>query len=95
MKSPFRIRETGIQNWRILEYLDDNQNLKKSHQHYNQINLGSGILNCDVAYFIVYAKNEIIARRIDFDGEFFEMQMQNIKKYYEKLFLPTTLGKRL
>ena len=95
VKSPLRLRETGVKNWRILEYLDDNQNLKKSHPHYNQINLGSGILNCDVAYFVVYAKNEIIANRVDFDSEFFEMQVRQVRHYYEKFFLPNVLGKKL
>ena len=95
IKCPYRLKDTGITSWSILEYFDTNQNLKKSHTYFNQINLTQGILQRKVAYFVVYAKNEIIVKRIDFDEEFFDHQILNISQYYEKFYLPQVLSQKL
>ena len=95
IKCPYRLKDAGIDSWSILEYFDPLQNLKKSHTYFNQINLTQGILRRQVAYFVVYAKNEIIVKRIDFDKEFFDHQILNISQYYEKFYLPEVLGKKI
>ena len=63
VKCPYRLKDTGIRSWSILEYFDPQQNLKRSHTYFNQINLTQGILQRQVAYFVVYAKNEIIIKK--------------------------------
>ena len=95
VKCPFRLKDTGIENWTILEYLDQNQKLKMSHTYYNQINLYQGILEIDTAFFVVYAKNKIFTQLINFDKNFFDNQIQNISEYYCKYYLPTVLGKKI
>ena len=94
-KCPYRLRETGIQNWRILEYFDDQQQLKRSHTYTNQINLYQGILGVKKAFFVVFAKNEVIVKMINFDHEFFAFQIENIKEYYINHYLPTVIGTKI
>ena len=94
-KCPYRLRDTGVSNWRILEYFDGNQVLKSSHTYTNQINLYQGILGLQKCFFVVYAKNEVIVKLINFDKVFFEFQVKNITEYYTKHYLPTVIGKRI
>ena len=95
IKCPFRLAETGIRNWRLLEYFDDNQNLKISHTYYNQINLYQGILGIQIAFFVVYAKDEVIIKRVLFDKDFFEFQIKNLTEYYMNHYLPTVIGTKI
>ena len=95
VKCPFRLKHTGITNWQILEYFDINQCLKTSHTYFNQINLYQGLLEIETAFFVVYAKNEIIVKTINFDKIFFDYQMKNICEYYFKHYLPKILGKKI
>ena len=44
VKCSFRLKDTGIKNWSILEYFDANRILKRTHSYLNQINLYQGIL---------------------------------------------------
>ena len=92
-KAPFRLREVGLTSWRLLEYLDEGQNLRKNHSYYHQINLYLGIFNLQKAYFIVYAKQGVLSKVINFDKEFFEYQIKNLKEYYLTKYLPSLLGK--
>ena len=94
-KCPFRLSETGISNWKLLEYFDERQCLKKSHTYFNQINLYQGIMNISTAYFVVYACGEIIIKQIDFDQEFFNFQIKNLTEYYLNYYLQTVIGKDL
>ena len=43
IECPFRLKDTGVENWEILEYLDEEQNLKRNHTYFNQVNLYQGI----------------------------------------------------
>ena len=95
IKCPFRLAETGIKNWRILEYFDDSQNLKPSHTYFNQINLYQGILGLKTAFFVVFANDEIITKRITFDKDFFDFQIKNLTEYYTKYYLPTVIGTKI
>jgi len=95
LKCPFRLRLTGISNWPLLEYFDQSQNLKKNHTYTNQINLYQGILGIKTAFFVVYAKDEVIIKMINFDENFFTFQVENIQNYYTKHYLPTVIGKRI
>ena len=94
VKCPFRLKETGLTNWSILEYFNINQTLKTSHTYFNQINLYQGLLQIETAFFVVYAKNEIIVKTINFDKVFFDYQIKNICEYYFKHYLPKILGKK-
>ena len=95
VKCPFRLKDTGLENWQILEYFDQNQCLRTSHTYYHQINLYQGILGLDTAYFVVYAKNRMIQQVIQFDKTFFDNQIKNICEYYSKHYLPKILGKKV
>ena len=75
-----------------MEYFDENQNLKKTHNYYSQMTLYQGIMNIQTAYFVVYAKGEVIIRRIEFDKQFFDFQVKNLSEYYMKYYLPTIIG---
>ena len=92
VKCPLRLAENGISSWKILEYFDENQNLKKTHNYYSQMTLYQGIMNIQTAYFVVYAKGEVIIRRIEFDKQFFDFQVKNLSEYYMKYYLPTIIG---
>ena len=93
VKSPYRLADTGIAGWRILEYLDQEQKLRKTHSHYHQIHLYLGIFELKKAFFIVYAKEQVISQVIDFDQEFFKYQINHLRQYYTKHYLPTIIGK--
>ena len=95
VKCPFRLAEGGISSWKLLEYLDENQNLKVNHTYYNQVNLYQGIMDIKTAYFVVYARNEVIIREIEFDRDFFEFQVKNLSEYYINYYLPTVIGTRI
>ena len=95
VKCPFRLAETGISSWRILEYFDERQNLKKTHTYFNQINLYQGIMNINIAYFVVYARGEVIIRQINLDQDFFNFQIKNLSEYYLTYYLHTVIGKNL
>lgn len=97
IKSPYRLKSVGLHpdGWRILEYLDNEKRLKKSHPYFNQINLYQGITQIRIGYFVVYARDEIIIDKIEFDEDFFNYQITNIKKYYEKHYLPYVIGKNI
>ena len=95
VKCPYRLRDTGLQNWRILEYLDEQQTLRRTHTYFNQINLYQGILGIQKAFFVIYARDEIIVKLIHFDKFFFDFQVQNLKEYYYNYYLPTVIGTRI
>ena len=95
VKCPFHLKDTGIENWSILEYFDKDQNLKRNHTYFNQINLYQGILGIQDAFFIVYAKGKIIIKEIKFDESFFNYQIKNISQYYMDFYLPTVIGKKI
>lgn len=95
VKSPYRLREVGLESWRILEYLDKDKCLKKSHSYYNQLNLYQGILNVSQAYFVVYAKDKVLVDTIEFDKDFFENQIKNLTEYYINYYLPSVIKKRI
>ena len=95
VKCPYRLKDTGLQNWRILEYLDEQQCLRRTHTYFNQINLYQGILGLKKAFFVIYARDEIIVKLIHFDNIFFDFQIKNLKEYYFKHYLPTVIGKKI
>lgn len=95
VKCPFRLKETGLQNWPILEYLDEQQNLRRTHTYFNQLNLYQGILGIRKAFFVIYARDEIIIKLIHFDQIFFDFQVQNLTEYYMKYYLPTVIGTKI
>ena len=79
----------------MLEYLDKEQNLRRNHTYFNQVNLYQGILEIDTALFVIYAKNDIIVKKIDFDKQFFENQIENINEYSMNFYLPSVIGQAL
>ena len=79
----------------MLEYLDKEQNLRRNHTYFNQVNLYQGILEVDTALFVIYAKNDITVEKIDFDKQFFENQIENINEYYMNFYLPSVIGQAL
>lgn len=95
VKCPFRLKDTGIKNWQILEYFDGQQNLRKTHTYYNQINLYQGISGIKKAFFVVYARDEVIVKMIDFDNDFFNFQVENLTQYYMTHYLPAVVGSRI
>ena len=95
IKSPFRIRETGLAAASVLEYLDENSKLRTSHSYYHQINLYMGIAQCESTFFIIYAKDDIMVQKINFDPTFFQEQLSKIKMYYLTHYLPSILGRKL
>ena len=95
IKSPFRLRETGLAAVSVLEYLDENNKLRTSHTYYHQINLYMGITQCESTYFIIYARDAIMVQKINFDPTFFQEQLSKIKMYYLTHYLPSILGRRL
>ena len=95
VKCPFRLREIGVQGWKILEYFDEDQVLKKFHTYSHQITLYQGILGIKTAYFVIYAKDDIIVKTIEFDQEFFDFIVKNLSQYYLNHYLPTVIGKRV
>ncbi len=95
IKCSFRLKDTGIKNWRILEYFDDQQDLRTTHTYFNQLNLYQGILGIQKAFFVVYARDEIIVKIIHFDNVFFDFQVKNLKEYYMKYYLPEVIGTRI
>jgi hypothetical protein len=95
VKCPFRLKYTGISNWRCLEYFNEEQLLKRSHTYFNQINLYQGILGLKKAFFIVYARDQIISKLIEFDETFFKNQIKNLSEYYIKFYLPDVIGKKI
>ena len=95
IKSPFRLRETGLAAASALEYLDENSKLRTSHSYYHQINLYMGITQCESTFFIIYAKDDIMVQKINFDPTFFQEQLSKIKMYYLTHYLPSILGRKL
>ena len=95
IKCPYRLKSVGISGWKILEYLDARQKLKKNHTYMNQVNLYQGITGIKTAYFVVYAKDDVIIDTIDFDESFFRYQIYNMENYYKNHYLPTVLGKNI
>ena len=95
LKCPFRLSQVGVTSWRLLEYLDENQVLRKNHSYYHQVSLYLGVFNLKRAHFVIYAKGEIISQIIHFDKEFFKFQIQNLQEYYLTRYLPSVIGKKL
>ena len=95
VKCPFRLAQTGISNWKLLEYLDECQTLRRNHTYFHQINLYLGIFDLKKAHFIIYAKGKVISQIIHFDKEFFDFQIRNLKEYYLTQYLLSILGKVL
>ena len=93
LKAPFRLRQVGLTSWKLLEYLDEKQFLRKSHTYYHQISLYMGVFNLKRAHFVIYAKDEIISQIVHFDKDFFDYQIRNLKEYYLTKYLPSILGK--
>ena len=95
IKSPFRLRESGLTAANVLEYLDENNKLRTSHSYYHQINLYMGVTQCESTFFIIYAKDDILVQKINFDPTFFQEQLSKIKMYYLTHYLPSILGRKL
>lgn len=93
LKCPFRLAQSGITNWKLLEYLDDQQILRKNHTYYHQISLYMGIFDLKKTHFVVYAKGEIISQIVHFEKEFFDFQVKNLQEYYLTRYLPSVIGK--
>ena len=77
----------------MLEYVDERCQLKKGHTYFNNINLYLEMLEIETAYFIVYVKDRVIVNTINFDGQFFKFQIDNLKQYYVDHYLLSVLGK--
>ena len=95
LKCPFRLAQVGVSSWKLLEYLDEHQILRKTHTYYHQISLYLGIFGLKKAYFVIYAKGEVISQIIHFDKDFFDFQIKNLREYYLTRYLPAVLGKTL
>ena len=95
LKCPFRLAQVGVSSWKLLEYLDEHQILRKTHTYYHQISLYLGIFGLKKAYFVIYAKGEVISQIIHFDKDFFDFQIKNLREYYLTRYLPAVLGKAL
>ena len=52
-------------------------------------------MNIKTAYFVVYARDEVIIRQIEFDKQFFEFQIKNLSEYYMNYYLPTVIGTKI
>ena len=93
LKCPFRLAQSGVTSWRLLEYLDEQQILRKNHTYYHQISLYMGIFDLKKTHFVVYAKGEIISQIVHFEKDFFDFQVKNLQEYYLTQYLPSVLGK--
>ena len=56
VKSPYRLRETGLNSWKVLEYFNENQKLKQNHTYFHQIQFYLGVLGLEQCHLIIYAK---------------------------------------
>ena len=54
-----------------------------------------GILGLQTAFFVVFAKGEVIIKTIIFDRDFFNFQIRNLTSYYLNYFLPSVIGTKI
>ena len=81
-KCPFKLRDSGIKNWRDLAYLTENCELKKNHSYYYQQNLYCGITGYKHCYFIIWTPQGHLTLKIEFDEELFSLMKVSARKYY-------------
>ena len=85
VKAPFRLANSGIASAHILEYLDADSTLKKSHSYNYQQNLYCGLTNASLCYFIIWTPKGHLILEIDFDPDLYQSMEVAAKKYfYEK-----------
>ena len=87
VKCPFRLKESGIQNWKTLEYLTSNSELKKTHQHYYQLTLYCGIVGAHIRYFVIWAPDGNIILEVTFDKDLFDHIKSCSEKYYYEHYI--------
>ena len=88
IKCPHRLRNSSVEkNGHILNYLDENFNLIKSHQYYYQINVCLGVWGYKKCYFVVYTPNDILIREVYFDAELYSTIKNCVNNYYFNHFL--------
>ena len=88
IKCPFRLRNSSIKtNGHLLEYLDGDSNLIKSHSYYYQINVCLGVWKCKTCYFVIYTPKDILIKEIHFDEQLFKTMKESVKEYYFKYYL--------
>ena len=96
VKSPHRLKDTGIQAWPILnDYLNNDGSLKFHHSYYHQIQFYLGLLKLTKCYFVIYAKNEVLFELISFNPDFHQNQINNCQEYYFNHYFPTVAGRTI
>ena len=87
IKCPWRLRNTGIDDWRNLDYLTENFELKKNHSYYFQLTLYCGILKMSRCYFTIWTPKGHKVLSVTFDEELYNIIKSSAEKYYYNHYL--------
>ena len=88
VKCPYRLRESGIEAMGLLEYVDENKQLKTSHTYYFQQNLYCGLKNASMCYFIIWTPKGHQILEIEFDQNLYKIITYASEKYYFENYIP-------
>lgn len=87
IKCPYRLRNSGISEWRQLEYLTDTGELKQNHPYYYQQNLYCGITKVANCFFHVWTPSGQMTINVPFDDKLFQLIKKKAELYYFKYYL--------
>lgn len=92
IKCPYRYRE-GLLTAPVNEdfCLDQQFQLKKTHQYYYQVQLHMFVCNVEYCDFVVWTTKELIINRIKKDEQLLQQALPRAKQYYLSAVLPELL----
>lgn len=86
-KCPFKLKDSGITEWRKLPYLTENCELDKNHSYYHQLMLYCGVMGYTQSLFIIWTPEGHLTLKLDFDEDLFDLMRRCAKEYYFKFYL--------
>ena len=82
IKCPYRLKDVGLQDWKSLEYINENSELKPTHPYYYQITLYCGLMNASLGYFVIWTPAGHLFLEVPFNVELFNLIRNSAKKYF-------------
>ena len=87
VKCPYRLKGQSIQkNWKILEYLTPNCELKQNHEYHYQIQTYLGLYGYSEAILLIWSEIDYITIKVKFDSAMWNLICESTVNYYYKFY---------
>ena len=97
VKCPYSLRETlSIEDVdRSKFFIDENDELRKNHKYYAQIQLQLHVLDVDICHLVVWAPEWLIVVDVRKDGDFIKSMLSTFRKFYLENVIPELLTRQI